>query len=190
MLELATLVSHHAKYRPHATAVVVEDERLTWAQFGERVARCANMLRALGVGKGDKVATVLGNRRELLEVYWAAPTIGAVLVPLSPLLTPAGLTSLLKDSEPKCLVTERATLATVGAMQSARALLPPERVLVVDGAQGGYADYQTLTQPQATSSCRKRWRARICSTSCTRAGRRASRKASCTRISSARCMRR
>lgn len=88
MLELATLVSHHAKYRPQATAVVFEDERLTWSEFARRVARCANALRGLGVGKGDTVATLLSNCHELLEAFWAAPSIGAVLVPLSPLLMP------------------------------------------------------------------------------------------------------
>jgi long-chain acyl-CoA synthetase len=144
MLELATLVSHHAKYRPHATAVVFEEERLTWAEFAACVARCANVLRALGVGKGDKVATVLGNRRELLDVYWAAPSIGAVLVPLSPLLTPAGLASLLRDSEPKCLVTERAMLPAVSKMQGEHAMLSPDHVLVVDGADDGYGDYAAL----------------------------------------------
>ena len=94
MLELATLIAHHARYRPTATAVVIGNERLTYAQFGARVARAANLLRSLGIGKGDKVATVLGNSREALELVWAVPGIGAALVPLSPLLMAAGLASL------------------------------------------------------------------------------------------------
>ncbi len=113
MLRLATFVHQHARFRPEHTAVVFENERLTWRQFAARVGRCANMLRSLGVGKGDKAATVLGNCRELLEVYWAVPSIGAVLVPLSPLLTTTGLESLLRDSDAKCLVTQRALLDTV-----------------------------------------------------------------------------
>jgi long-chain acyl-CoA synthetase len=98
-VQLAGLVRHHARYRPDHTAVVFESERLTWREFAARVARCANVLRGLGVGKGDKVATVLGNCRERLEVYWAVPFMGAVLVPLSPLLTASGLESLLRDSD-------------------------------------------------------------------------------------------
>src|SRR5262245_39890147 len=39
MLELATLIAHQARYRPDATAVVFGQERLTYAQFGARVAR-------------------------------------------------------------------------------------------------------------------------------------------------------
>ena len=58
--------------------------------FSARVARSANLLRSLGIGKGDKVATVLGNAHEALELVWAVPAMGAALVPLSPLLMPAG----------------------------------------------------------------------------------------------------
>ena len=68
MLELATLISRHARYRSDATAVVFGNERLTYAQFGARVARSANLLRSLGIGKGDKVATVLANSREALDM--------------------------------------------------------------------------------------------------------------------------
>jgi len=71
MLELATLVNRNAFYRPQGLAVVFEDERFTWAEFAGRVARCANMLRGLDIGPGDKVATVLPNFRELREPYWA-----------------------------------------------------------------------------------------------------------------------
>jgi acyl-CoA synthetase (AMP-forming)/AMP-acid ligase II len=119
VLQLATLIRHHARYRPEHPAVVFENTRLTWREFAARVARCANTLRDLGAGKGDKVATVLGNCAELLEVYWAAPSIGAVLVPLSPLLTAAGLESLLRDADAAIVVTQRSLLAAVAPAAAA-----------------------------------------------------------------------
>jgi acyl-CoA synthetase (AMP-forming)/AMP-acid ligase II len=61
MLELSTLIARHAKYRPDATAVVFENARPTYREFSARVNRVANALRALGVGEGDKVATLLPN---------------------------------------------------------------------------------------------------------------------------------
>ena len=76
MLEPATLIWRHARHRGDAMAVVFGDERLTYAQFGARVARSANLLRSLGIGKGDKVATVLDNSREALELVWAVPAVG------------------------------------------------------------------------------------------------------------------
>jgi acyl-CoA synthetase (AMP-forming)/AMP-acid ligase II len=145
MLELSTLIARHATYRPAATAVVFEGERFSYRAFSHRVERCAAMLRGLGVGKGDKVATVLANCLELLEIYWAVPSIGAVLVPLSPLLMPAGLIGLLKDSEAKCLVSQQSMLAT---LEQAKVELPAalgERMLLVDGAANGFCDYRALS---------------------------------------------
>jgi acyl-CoA synthetase (AMP-forming)/AMP-acid ligase II len=148
MLELATLISRHARYRPDVTAVVFGDERLTYAQFAARVARVANLLRSLGIGKGDKVATVLGNSREALELVWAVPAVGAALVPLSPLLMPAGLASLLRDSDAKCLVSQRSMLPTLEKLGDDLAPLLPGRVLLIDGASGDFGDYAALTAGQ------------------------------------------
>jgi len=148
MLELATLISRHARYRPDATAVVFGNERLTYAQFGARVARTANLLRSLGIGKGDKVATVLGNSREALELVWAVPAVGAALVPLSPLLMAAGLASLLRDSDARCLVSQRSMLPTLESMRADLAPLLPGRILLIDGAAGDFGDYAALAAAQ------------------------------------------
>src|SRR5512147_1998559 len=141
MLQLATLIAHHSRFRPHETAVVVGGERLTWREFHTAVERCARRRRAFGVAQGDRVATLLPNCRELLEVYWAVPSMGAVLVPLSPLLMPAGLASLMRDSGAICLVTQRSMTTLLGAARAKFPGLAPERVLLIDGAVGDYGDY-------------------------------------------------
>jgi acyl-CoA synthetase (AMP-forming)/AMP-acid ligase II len=138
MLELATLIPRHARFRPDATAVVFEGERLTYAHFGARVARSANLLRSLGIGKGDRVATVLANSLESLELVWAVAGVGAALVPLSPLLMPAGLASLLRGSDARCLVSQRSMLPVLEAI---RTDLASVHVLLIDGAAGGFGDY-------------------------------------------------
>jgi acyl-CoA synthetase (AMP-forming)/AMP-acid ligase II len=149
VLELATLINRNAFYRPQGLAVVFEDERLTWAGFAGRVARCANVLRGLGIGPGDKVATLLPNCRELLDLYWAVPSIGAVLVPLSPLLLPAGLASLLKDSDARCLVSSPALAPVLEQIPEALAPLMPGRVLLTKSQSAQYGDYGALTAAAA-----------------------------------------
>ncbi|MCP5247848.1 MAG: AMP-binding protein [Candidatus Accumulibacter sp.] len=144
MLQLATLIRHHAQFRPGQVAVVFENERLTWQQFDERVRRCARLLSWLGVRKGDRVATVLSNCRELLEVYWAVPSIGAVLVPLSPLLMPSGLASLLRDSGARCVISQKAMAPVLDQARQELPGLAAERVLMVDGANGDYPAYASL----------------------------------------------
>ena len=144
MLQLATLTTHHAKFRPDQTAVVFEEERLSWREFDARVGRCACLLQWLGVRKGDRVATVLANCRELLEVYWAVPSIGAVLVPLSPLLMASGLASLLRDSGAVCLITQSSMAPLVDQVCEELPGLRADHVLMVDGPTADYPGYKAL----------------------------------------------
>ena len=60
-LTLGRLLARHARYRPSHTAVVIGNQRLTYLQFNDFVNRWANALAALGVGRGDRVATILPN---------------------------------------------------------------------------------------------------------------------------------
>jgi acyl-CoA synthetase (AMP-forming)/AMP-acid ligase II len=145
MLELATLIARQARYRSDATAVVVEGQRMTYRQFWARVARVGNLLRGFGLGRGDKVATVVSNSLELLETYWAVPTIGATLVPLSPLLLPTGLASLLRGSDACCLITQS---SMPPVLEEIRDQLP-EHVLLVDGSAPGFGDYRALAAAQS-----------------------------------------
>ena len=135
-------------------AVVFEDRRLTYREFWERVARAGNMLRALGVGPGDKVATVAGNSLELLEAYWAVPTIGAVLVPLSPLLLRDGLASLLRAADASCLIAQSSMLPVLREMAGEL----PRHVLLIDAEAVGLGDYRALcaAQPATLAPARMR----------------------------------
>jgi fatty-acyl-CoA synthase len=53
--------------------------RRTFAEVGARAARLANALRGLGVDGDQRVGTFMWNNAEHLEVYLAAPSMGAVL---------------------------------------------------------------------------------------------------------------
>jgi len=63
VLELATLISRQARLRPDAPAVVFENQRLTYREFWDRVARVGNMLRALGI---DAVRLLTNNPAKLV----------------------------------------------------------------------------------------------------------------------------
>jgi non-ribosomal peptide synthetase component E (peptide arylation enzyme) len=54
-MNLAALLSRHARYRPEHLAVVFEDQRLTFRQLDTRVNRLANALLAKGLVNGDKM---------------------------------------------------------------------------------------------------------------------------------------
>lgn len=110
-LNISGLVSHHAHYRPNDSAVVFGNQRLSWHQLEQRSNHLAHALRVAGVGHGDRVVTVLANSVELIYIYWACARLGAVAVPLSPLLMSGGLQTLLADAEPKIIFVSAATQA-------------------------------------------------------------------------------
>ena len=60
----------------------------TFAELDRRSDRVAHALAGLGVGRGDAVAVYLGQRLETALVDLAILKLGAVCLPLSPLLAP------------------------------------------------------------------------------------------------------
>jgi long-chain acyl-CoA synthetase len=148
-MDLAGLVPYHARYRPDAVAVVCDGRRLTWHQFDARASALAGALAQAGVGKGDRVATVLSNCLELLDVYWACARLGAVAVPLSPLLMPEGLRSLLQDAAPKVVLVQPTTLSVLNHVRADIASL---RTVVLVGGQTiagteAFSDFVAHPQP-------------------------------------------
>ena len=103
-MNIGALFSRHAQYRPNDLAVVFENQRLTHREFNKSINRLANALLDMGVNKGDKIATLLPNCLEQLEVYWALGKIGAVAVPLSVLLRGKAIQSLVLDSDSVMLI--------------------------------------------------------------------------------------
>lgn len=123
-LNIGGLVAYHARYRPQAPALSFGGQWLSWQQLDQRVDRLAHALAGAGVGHGDRVVTVLANCLELIDVYWACARIGAVAVPLSPLLMASGLRTLLADAAPAAVfcspATEAATLEACAGLSCMR----------------------------------------------------------------------
>ena len=136
MHELASLLTRHARYRPESMAVVCDGERLDYRAFARRVARAGNLLRSLGIRAGDTVATACANSLDLFTYFWAVPSIGATLAPLSPLLLADGLASLLRGADARLLIADRALLPVLEQLGERR----PELVLLLDAAASGCID--------------------------------------------------
>jgi fatty-acyl-CoA synthase len=86
--------------------VVSGDSRFTYGEFGERVERLAFGLLSEHVVPGDRVAYLSFNTHQLLEGYFAAPLVRAIVMPLNVRLTAAELTGILNHAEPRVLVYE------------------------------------------------------------------------------------
>ena len=94
---LPDLFATHARHESDRPAIVCGDDRVTWSEFDRRMNRVANMLIALGISKGDRVAVLMGNAALTPAVLYGVVRAGACVVPLSGLLTAEQLAALIDD---------------------------------------------------------------------------------------------
>jgi len=80
--------------------------RASYAEVAERVDRLAAGLAELGVGAGDRVATLSWNTQEHLEAYLAIPCMSAVLHTLNPRLFPEQLEYIVNHAEDSVILVE------------------------------------------------------------------------------------
>jgi 2-furoate---CoA ligase len=104
-VNLALSLLAAAERNPEAEALVEGDLRLTYAELRVRAAGLAGGLAELGVGRGDRVASVLDNRHETAELFWACWWLGASFVPVSWRLTESDIEYCVEDSGAKVVAT-------------------------------------------------------------------------------------
>ncbi len=100
-----------ARHRhPDKTALVSLGRRYTYGQLHERVHRLMAVLAGFGVRKGDRVATLMWNRSEMVEAYLATVKLGAMFTPLNYRLKSQDIAYLLAHAEPMAILTEEKCL--------------------------------------------------------------------------------
>ncbi|WP_242908065.1 AMP-binding protein [Actinomadura terrae] len=130
---LGALLRRRAATAPERPLLRFGAVTLTVGQVAERAARLANVLRAHGVGRGDRVAVMMPNGAGFPVAWLAIASLGAVAVPVNIGYRSADLTHVIGDSG--------ARTALAGGPDAAAALLQAgvEQVGVLDPADAGPA---------------------------------------------------
>ena len=134
MFNLTRSLDRNADRTPHEDAVIFRDTRLTHLQLLDRVNALAAAFVEAGVGKGDIVALLMGNRPEFLESALAVNRIGAAFLPLNVRLAEPELEYIIRHAGAVAIVTEPGFAAPVAAIGTR--LTTPWTVVMV-GENGG-----------------------------------------------------
>lgn len=120
----------HAAACVHAdkTAVVAHGRRLGYGQLQAEARRLAGALRERGARPGDRVGMLLANSAEAAVTAWAVLEAGCVLVPLHAASRKDALQPVLRDAEPRWVVSSGELSASFAAI---RETLPGLEALVV-----------------------------------------------------------
>ncbi|MEP7274030.1 MAG: long-chain-fatty-acid--CoA ligase [Acidobacteriota bacterium] len=127
---------------PDREAVVCGETRLTYRELGDRVNAWAHVLRSLGIEKGDRVAILSQNCHRMLEAFFGAPRLGAILMSLNFRLLPADFEYILNHGEAKVIVVEAGLEHLIDQIRPQ--LTSVKHFLVGGDVPEGWQDYEAL----------------------------------------------
>ena len=129
--------SHWARIKPSAPALKDPEKEIDWGTFADRTQRMAGWLVSRGLVPGDRVALLLRNRTEYLEILFGTTRMGGISFPINLRLTPREIAFQIDDCRPAALFFE-ADLAE--RVEEALALTRhvPTLQIAIDSAESAY----------------------------------------------------
>ena len=142
---------------PEHIALVLKDDRVSYATLWHLVEQTAAGFAHLGLAKGDRIGIWLDKRIETISAFFGASLAGGVFVPINPVLRTPQVLHILKDCNVRILVTSRDRLRTLEGVTKE---CPDLRAVVVtDGHTDGLIpphmtalDWQSLQTAAAPKS--------------------------------------
>src|SRR5215831_1142548 len=110
------------QYYPDKTALALKGNRLSFRQLHERVGRIATALNNEGFKAGDRLALLLPNETEYIELIYACAWLGLIVVPLNTRLSEKEIDHVLVDATPRGLIRHSSLAAPT-------VKLPLERII-------------------------------------------------------------
>lgn len=131
----------HARFSGSRAAICHNDRVVTWADFNVQMNRFANALLGAGIGRGASVAVVMGNHAEMMGVLFGTAKAAACVVPLSTLLTPQQLLTLITDSGAIALIADAATRELIEPIRADLDAIRPGLFVALNFTGAGWTAY-------------------------------------------------
>ena len=145
-LNLGQVLKVNAKKFPHTIALKDKDRKFTYPEVNRRVNQLAHSLLDLGLTKGDKVAVLLENCIEIVEVYLATAKTGIVIVPVNFRLVGSEVAYIANNSDAQAFIVQDEFTPTVDAIKPKLTNVDANRYIVVGEQIDGYREYEAFIQ--------------------------------------------
>jgi acyl-CoA synthetase (AMP-forming)/AMP-acid ligase II len=145
-LNLGQILRVHAKNYPNKVALKdYSGKALTYAELESRANRLANGLLALGLRKGDRVAVMLYNCTEFVEVDCAFAKAGLVVVPINWRYVDKEIEYVVDNSDAKAMIVGEDFIDCMNRIRGEFRKVASDRFVCVGSKRfEGYRDYEQL----------------------------------------------
>jgi long-chain acyl-CoA synthetase len=134
---LSDIITAGVQRYPDNVALIYQDALISYADLAVAVDRLADGLGELGIEPGQRVALLLPNCPPFVYGYYACAALGAVVVPVNPLLKAAELEYIWADADVRLVITIPQLLPVV---EAARKTLPDLRHVVCTAGRADLPD--------------------------------------------------
>ncbi|HZC15676.1 MAG TPA: acyl-CoA synthetase [Caulobacteraceae bacterium] len=131
----------HALATPDKPAYIMAGtgETVSFRQLDERANQGAQLLRSLGLKRGDGMAVFMDNSPRYFEVLWAAERTGVYCTCISSKLTAAETEYIIRDGGCRVLIASKSVEDVALALN---ALVPDVKRFMCDGTADGYESFE------------------------------------------------
>nr|WP_296067740.1 amino acid adenylation domain-containing protein [uncultured Actinoplanes sp.] len=154
---LPDLVDETIRRHPDRTAIVCGDQRLTYAQLGERVAGLSARLRAAGAGPDTVVGVRLQRSVEMVVAVLAVTRAGAAYLPIDPDYPAARIEMMLSDAGAELVVTDGEAIVGPPSPPALPVAIHPADLAYVIFTSGSTGRPKAVAVPHGGLANRIRW---------------------------------
>jgi acyl-CoA synthetase (AMP-forming)/AMP-acid ligase II len=146
-MNLGQITKLNAKKYPETIALKDCNRQFTYPQLNQRINRLAHALLGLELEKGDKVAVLLENSIEIVEIFLAAAKTGLVVVPINFRLVGPEVAYIINNSDAKVFIVHDEFVGTVNQIKPNLTGIGSENYIVVGEKANGFIPYEDFITP-------------------------------------------
>ena len=141
----------NAKKFPNTVMLKDSQRSFTYPQVNKRVNQLAHSLLSLGLSKGHKVAVLLENSIEIVEVFLATAKTGIIVVPINFRLVSAEVEYIAENSDAKAFIVHDEFTSTVDPIKANLKNIAADNYISVGQGVEGYRGYDEFIENASDS---------------------------------------
>lgn len=162
-MNLGQHLKMNAKKYPKTVALKDAQRSFTYPEVNERVNRVADSLLKLGLEKGDKVAVLMENSIEIVEVFLATAKSGLIIVPINFRLVGREVEYIVNNSDASALIVDDEFAPVVESIRERLPQIDSNNFFVVGENVDGFRNYEDMisdgskSEPQVAVAPEETW---------------------------------